>query len=167
LTGMNRALLTLAAAAIGGAGLWLVGHFDQTTTGGYWAAMGVIAAAGLIFGVAQLRGGGGNPPAAFLLGFLPVLVVGGWVLLAMSPNAGWFRDHVRSWDGDIGFADVVHYIGAQVGVVAFAIGLTFGLTFEPGYLRRRRTVTVDQTAADEPLTAERETVVTEEPVGVK
>jgi hypothetical protein len=163
MNGMNRAMMTLVAAAIGGAGLWLVTHFDQRTTGGYWAAMGVIAGAGLLFGIAQLRGRGGNPAAAFLVTFVPVLIVGGWVLLAMEPHGNWFRDHIRSWDGDIGISDVVHYVGAQIGVIAFAIGLTFGLTFEPGYLRRRRTATIDQAAADEPMTAERHTVVVEQP----
>ena len=163
MTGTNRALTTLAAAAIGGAGLWLIGHWNQTTTGGYWAALGILAAAGLLFGIAQIRGAGGNPPAAFLLAFLPVLVVGGWVLLAMEPHGNWFRDHIRAWDADIGIADVVHYVGAQIGVVAFAIGLTFGLSFEPGYLRRRQTVVIDQAAADAPMTAERHTVVVGQP----
>jgi len=163
MNGMNRAFLTLGAAALGGVGLWLIGHFDQTTTGGYWAALGIVAAAGLIFGLAQLRGDGGNPLAAFLVAFVPVLVVGGWVLLAMEPNGDWFRNHLRAWDGDIGIADVVHYVGMQVGVIAFAIGLTFGLTFEPAYLRLRRTVVVDQEAADAPLTAERHTVIVERP----
>jgi hypothetical protein len=156
--------MTLIAAAIGGVGLWLIGHFDQTTTGGWWAAMGIIAGAGLLFGIAQLQGRGGNPAAAFLVTFLPVLIVGGWVLLAMEPNANWFRDHIRAWDADMGIADVVHYVGAQIGVIAFAIGLTFGLTFEASYLRRRRTATVDQAAADAPMTAERHTVVVEQPV---
>jgi hypothetical protein len=154
--------MTLVAAAIGGFGLWLVAHFDQTETGEYWAAMGVIAGAGLLFGLAQLRGRGGNPPAAFLIAFVPVLVAGGWVLLAMEPHANWFRDNIRAWDRDLGINDVVHYVGLQVGVVAFAIGLTFGLLFEPGYLRRRRTVVVDETAADLPTAAERrETAVVE------
>lgn len=162
MTASSRAFLTLIAAAIGGAGLWLVGHFDQKETGEFWAAMGVIAGAGLLFGIAQLRGRGGNPPAMFLLSFLPVLIAGGWVVLAMQPHGNWFRDHVRAWSGDIGIMDVVHYVGLQVGVVAFAIGLTFGLTWEPfGFFRRRRAVVVDEAAADMPTTAEaRETAIT-------
>jgi hypothetical protein len=164
-SGMTRAVMTLLAAAIGGVGLWLIGHFDQTTTGGWWAAMGIIAGAGLLFGIAQIQGRGGNPAAVFLVTFLPVLIAGGWVLLAMQPHSNWFRDHVRTWDGNMDLVRVVHYAGMQVGVIAFVIGLTFGLTFEAGYLRRRRTETVaiDQTAADAPMTAERHTVVVEKP----
>ena len=162
MTASSRAFTTLVAAAIGGFGLWLVAHFDQGETGEYWAAMGVIAGAGLLFGIAQLRGRGGNPPAMFLVAFLPVLIAGGWVLLATEPHANWFRSHVRAWSGDMGIMDVVHYVGLQAGVVAFAIGLTFGLSWEPfGLFRRRRTTVVDETAADLPTVAERrETAVT-------
>jgi hypothetical protein len=143
--------------------LWLAGHFARTTTGGYWAALGVIALAGLLLGAAQLRGGNGNPPAMFLLAFLPVLIAGGWVLIAMEPHGNWFRDHVRAWDRDIGFADVVHYVGFYTDVLALAIGAVFALTWEPFGFMRRRTTTIDQTAADAPMTAERHTVVVEQP----
>ncbi len=36
----NRALTTLVGAAAAGALVWFVPHFDRTSTGGYWAAMG-------------------------------------------------------------------------------------------------------------------------------
>jgi hypothetical protein len=62
----NRALLTLLAAGATGALLWVASQFDTHTTGGYWAAMGVIAGGGLLVGLAQLRGGDGNPAAARL-----------------------------------------------------------------------------------------------------
>jgi hypothetical protein len=162
MNGTSRALATLLAAAAGGFGLWLAGHFSKITTGGYWAALGVVALAGLLLGIAQLRGRGGNPTVMFFAAFLPVLIAGGWVLVAMEPHANWFRDQIRAWDRDIGFADVVHYIGFYVPVVAFAIGAVFAQTWEPFGSTRRRTVAIDQAAADAPLTAERQTVIVEE-----
>src|SRR5438552_2638901 len=67
---MNRALMTLLAASATGCLLWLASQFHTGTTGGYWAAMGVIAGGGLLLALAQLRGAGGNPPGMFLLSFL-------------------------------------------------------------------------------------------------
>src|SRR5207248_7949851 len=75
----NRALTTLLAAGAAGFLLWLAAQFDMHTTGGYWAALGIVAGCGLLLGLGQLRGAGGNPPAMLLLGFLPVLVCAGWI----------------------------------------------------------------------------------------
>ena len=141
LSGLNRAPLTLLGAAGAGALLWLAGaHVDRSTTGGYWAAYGLVAAAGLVFGLSQLRGGGGHPPAMLLFGFLPVLIVAGWVLLGMQPSSNWFARHVRSWSDDIGILDVVRSLGTWLGVLAFGIGATLASALEPFGLRRRRLV---------------------------
>ena len=81
----------------------------------------------------------------------------------MQPHANWFSTHVRSWSSDIGIHGVVLTVGTWVGVLAFGIGLTLAAVAEP-YGARRRTVAkeaqLDQAAADEPLAAERETVIT-------
>ena len=173
MNGIARAGATLLGAAAAGALLWLAAQIGRGSTGGYWAASGVVAAAGLVFAATQLRGRNGNPRRMFLIAFLPALVVGGWVLLAMQPDDNWFKSHVLSWSGDLGFRDVVGDVGTWIGVVAFGIGYTLGATLEP---RPRRTEVVapaafDRTAADEPLTAERretveprETVVSRETV---
>jgi hypothetical protein len=157
MNGFARAGATLLGAAAAGVLLWLAAQIGRDSTGGYWAAYGVVAAAGLIFAVTQLRGRYGNPPAMLLLAFLPVLVVGGWVLLALQPDATWSRDHVLSWSSDAGIADVVRDVGTWLGVVAFGIGYVFGAALEP--MPRRTEVAApadfDRTAADEPLTAER------------
>jgi len=166
---MNRALLTLLAAGATGYLVWLASQFDTHHTGGYWAAMGVIAGGGLMLGLAQLRGGGGNPIAYFLLAFVPVLVAGLWIIIAAQPHTNTFRSHIRSWNSDLGITGAVHSISLWNGVLALGIGLVFGLTLEPGWLFvRRRTVapvatpaTVDATAADEPVARERETVPAE------
>ncbi len=161
MNGIARAGAALLGAAAAGALLWLAAQIGRDSTGGYWAAYGVVAGAGLVFAVIQLRGRNGNPPAMLALAFLPVLVVGGWVLLAMQPDANWFKSHVLSWSGDLGIRDVVVDVGTWIGVIAFGIGYTLGAALEP--MPRRTEVvepaTFDRTAADEPLTAERRETV--------
>ena len=162
-SGATRAPATLLGAAVAGALLWLAAaHVDRHTTGGYWAAYALVAAAGLVFGLSQLRGAGGHPPAMFVLGFLPVLVVAGWILVAMQPHANWGMRHVLAWSGDMGVRGVVLTVGTWLGVLAFGIGTTLAATLEP-FGRRRRAVVeqpVDEAAADEPTTAERQEVAT-------
>ena len=141
LSGVNRAPATLIGAAIAGVLLWVAAaHVDRTTFGGYWAAYCIVAAAGLVFGLSQLRGTGGHPPAMLLLGFLPVLIVAGWVIVGMQPNSNWFAHHVRSWSGDIGVGTVVRSLGTWIGVLAFGVGATLAASVEPFGLRRRRLV---------------------------
>jgi hypothetical protein len=66
---------------------------------------------------------------------------------------------VLAWSGDVGIRDVVERVGIWVGVLAFGIGYTLGLSLEPA---PRAAVVVppadDRAAADEPLTAERHEV---------
>ena len=172
----NRALTTLLAAAAAGCLLWFVPHFHRWTTGGYWGVMGLMALAGLLVGVSQLHGREGKPVASFLLAFLPVLVAAGWVILAAEPRGSWVRDHVLSWSDDLGIGHAVHNLGEHVSVLAFGLGVVFGVTFEPMMLRRRRAPrvapaapllppepVVDEPVADEPVAddtqvVERETV---------
>src|SRR4051812_11290852 len=160
----SRVVATLAAAAIAGVLLWVATYLDRGETYGYWAAYGIVAAAGLVVALAQIRGRTGNPPLMFLLVFLPVLVAAGWVLLAMQPHGNWFRAHVHAWSGDIGIADVVKDLGTWLGVLAFGIGYTLGLVLEPAPARVEEQVVApgayDRTATDEPLTAERREVAT-------
>jgi hypothetical protein len=139
LNGVKRVPITLLGAAGAGALLWLAAaHVDRSTTGGYWAATGLVVAAGLVFGLTQLRGAGGHPPAMFLFGFLPVLIVAGWVIVGMQPSSNWFAHHVRSWSGDIGVGSVMRALGTWVGVLAFGIGATLAAAAEPFGSRRRR-----------------------------
>jgi len=180
MNGLTRAGATLVGAAAAGVLLWVAAQIGRGSNGGYWAAYGIVAGAGLVFALTQLRGRGGHPPGMFLFGFLPVLIVAGWVLLGLQPHGNWFRHHVLSWSGDIGVRDVVLSVGTWIGVLAFGIGYTFGAMLEP--MRRRETevmpataaaepvavdrVAVDRVPADEPMAAERrevgETAVTSE-----
>ena len=169
MNGMSRAASTLLGAGIAGFLLWVAAQIGRHSTGGYWAACGVVAGAGLVLAVSQLRGRGGHPPGMFVFAFVPVLVVAGWVLLGMQPHPNWFRSHVLTWSGDIGVRAVVHDVGTWIGVLAFGIGYTLGTTLEP--FGRRRTAEVststaaahhvpatpayDPVASDAPTTAER------------
>jgi hypothetical protein len=165
--GLTRATTTLAGVAVGGFLLWVAAQVGRHTTGGYWAAYAIVAAAGLVLGLSQMRGRTGHPPALFLFGFLPVLVIAGWVLIGMQPHGNWFRGHVLAWSGDLGVRDVVLDLGTWIGVLALAIGYTLGVVLEPAP-RRRVLPAYDAAAADEPVTAERHavatTAMTEDPV---
>lgn len=159
LSGVVRAPAVLLGAAVAGVLLWVAGaHVDRHATGGYWAAYGLVALAGLAFGLSQLRGRDGHPPAMVLLGFLPVLVAALWVLLALEPGTDTASSHVRNWSSDLHVAGVVHAVGTWLGVLAFGIGATLAAAIEP-YGRKRATApTFDPKAADEPTTAERDEV---------
>lgn len=156
--GISRAGVLLLASAAAGALLWLAAQFGRHSAGGYWAAYAVVAAAGLVFGLAQMRGRTGHPPATFIAGFLPVLVAGGWVLLAMQPSGSHFRGQVLSWSGHMGIAHAVRDLGTWIGVIAFGIGYTLGAVLEPAPRRRTPAPAYDAAAADEPTTAERREV---------
>ena len=159
MNGMSRAASTLLGAGIAGFLLWLAAQIGRHSLGGYWAAYGIVAGAGLVLAASQLRGRGGHPPGMLVFAFLPVLIVAGWVLLAKQPDSNWFRNHVLAWSGDIHIRNVVEDVGTWLGVLAFGIGYTFGTTLEP--FGRRRTAPerpverFDPVASDSPTTAER------------
>ncbi len=163
----NRAFSTLVAAAAAGFLLWYVPHFDRWSTSGYWAVMGLMVVAGALIGFSQLHARDGNPRASFLLAFLPVLVAAGWVILAAQPEANWIRDHVVEWSGDLHIDHAVANLAEHVAVLAFGLGVIFGLTFEPAMLRRRAKAAVVAPVAastavlppDQVAPAEEETVV--------
>jgi hypothetical protein len=124
----------------------------------------VVAGAGLVFALPQVMRRAGNPRLMFALVFLPVLVAAGWVLVAMEPHGDWFRAHVLAWSSDLGIRNFVDQIGIWIGVLAFGIGYTLGLTLEPAppVAVVVPPPTHDRAAADEPVTAERHEVVERE-----
>jgi len=134
--GLTRGTVTLVCAAVAGFLIWLATQVGDSTNSGYWGVYGLIAGAGLVMALSQLLGGWtkwGLPRMSvnvFLIGFLPVLVAVGWVLLATQPDANWFRDHIRSWTGDIGIQGLVSDLGEYVSVLAFGLGLVFGYMFD-------------------------------------
>jgi hypothetical protein len=161
--GLTRGMVTLLGAGAAGLLVWLATQIGEGTNGGYWAVYGLIAAAGLTMALSQLLGGWtkwGWPRLSanvFLLGFIPVLIAAGWVLLATQPDANWLRDHIRGWSDDIGIQGLVADLGEYVSVLAFGIGLVFGFTFDtsgPAELgpfgRRRRAAAVPAGGAAPP-----------------
>lgn len=175
---LTRALMTLVGAAAAGLLIWLATQVGDDSTGGYWAVYGLLAAAGLSLALSQLLGGWtkwGLPKisaAVFLLGFLPVLIVGGWLLLAHQPDGASFQETALNGANDVGAGGLVEDLREYLPVIAFAIGLVFGFTFDTRGPRvrtvtaeRRRDVETapayERYASDEPVTAERRTVAHE------
>jgi hypothetical protein len=152
--GLTRATLTLIGAAAAGVLLWLAttvvpDSLADASLGGYWAAFGLVALGGLVMALSQLLGGWtkwGWPRVSshvFLVGFVPTLIVGGWMLAAHEPQNYWLGRHVRSWSGDIGIDGLVDSLGLMLPAIAFGIGLVFGLTFDttgPRIPRRRKPI---------------------------
>jgi hypothetical protein len=166
--GLTRGISTLAGAAVAGILLWSATQVGAETTTEYWATYGLIAAAGLAIALSQILGGWtkwGWPRLSlgvFLLGFLPALLAGGWVLLARQP-ADWMN--TSNWSRDLGIHGLVSDLGNILPAIAFGVGLTFGLVFDTAGPRRevvheddvrREHVRDDRVRdADEPLTADR------------
>jgi hypothetical protein len=140
--GLTRATFTLIGAAVAGLLLWLgtrmlpTNELASTSAGDYWPAFGLVAAAGLTMALSQLLGGWtkwGWPRVSlkvFLLGFLPTLIAGGWILAAGEPGDHWLGSHVRNWSDDIGIDGLVGDLTIMVPAIAFGIGLVFGFTFD-------------------------------------
>ena len=146
---LTRAATTLLGAAVAGVLLWLATQTLSTngtsSAGEYWGAVGLVALAGLTMALSQLLGGWtkwGWPRLAvrvFLIAFLPVLIVGGWMLAAGTPGDDWLGSHVRNWSGDLGISGLVNDLGMMVPAIAFGVGLVFGFTFDTTGPRVRET----------------------------
>jgi hypothetical protein len=172
MVGTVRGVFTVVGAGAAGLLIWISTQIGQGTLGGYWAVYGILAGAGLTMALSQLFGGWtkwGWPRVSagvFVIGFLPVLVCAGWVLLAGQPDANWFQRHTTSWSNDIAIDGIVDDLRLYLGVLAFGLGLVFGFTFDtsgplPSPELRRRAPGVVEESAPEPEPA---TEVVEEPV---
>jgi hypothetical protein len=168
---LSRGVSALLGAAVGGFLLWLATQVNTHSNAGYWAEYGLIAGAGLVLALALAFGSttrGLRPafsPGRFLFAFLPVLVVVGWIALLHQPHAGWFRNHVNAWSGDLSIRGFVNDMGDVLGALSLAVGFVFGFCFDtvPVATDVAPGSAVVARDADEPLAAERRTVA-EEPV---
>ena len=138
--GLTRGAMTLLGVVVAGFLIWwgasaLPGEGDPTI-GEFWWAAGLIATAGLIMALSQLLGGWtkwGWPRVSgkvFLLGFLPALIAGGWVVVAAEPGDHWLGSHIRDWSDDIGLENLVGDLVKAWPALAFGVGLAFGFTFD-------------------------------------
>ena len=174
----TRGLTTLAA--VGGAGvlLWVATLVGQQTDGRFWAEMAIVAGAGLAIALSQVIGGWTKglrlrvSPSTFLLAFLPVLIVVGWILVASQPGHGWHEGTLVSWSRNAGILRLVHDLALWHGVLAFGFGLVLGLSFDTvpapvtaagpmtAPIPSSRTAPARSAAANEPVTAERRSLGT-------
>jgi hypothetical protein len=167
--GVARGVATLIGAGVAGVLLWFATQIGTETTSEYWATYGLVAAAGLTMALSQIVGGWtkwGWPRfslGVFLIGFLPVLAVGGWVLLARQPAD--FMN-TSNWSRDLGVYGAVADLGNILPAIAFGIGLVFGYSFDTAgrrvdvveHVDEREYVEPDERLAadaDAPLTADR------------
>jgi hypothetical protein len=138
-----RALFTLLGVVAAGLLVWLASYLDIASDTEFWAAMGLIAAAGLVLGLSQLFGGWtkwGIPvlsPGVFLFAFVPTAVVVGWVLLATQPENGWQHDRLAGWTDDLGVTGLVTGLGTFPAALAMGLGIVFAFCFDTTGPRRR------------------------------
>jgi hypothetical protein len=161
----SRGLTLAFAAGAAGFALWGATQVGTQTTGRFWIAMAIVAAAGLVLALTSHVGTWTKglrlrlSPSTFALAFLPVLVCVGWILIASQPGSGWQEGRIHSWSDSIGILGVVHDIGLWSGVLAFAFGLVLGLSFDgvpaPTVETEPAAGLPAGAAADEPVAAER------------
>ena len=171
----TRGLTTLAAAGGAGVLLWVATLVGQQTDGRFWAEMGIVAGGGLVIALSQVIGGWTKglrlrvSPSTFLLAFLPVLIVVGWILMASQPGHGWYEGTFVSWSRNAGILGLVHDLALWHGVLAFGFGLVLGLSFDtvPALATAGEPMAAPipasrpapaRPAANEPMTAERQEV---------
>ena len=148
-----RAVFTLFGVAASGFLIWLSTQFGGGL-GDYWIKVGLLAAAGLVLPLSQLFGGWtkwGWPrfsPAVLLVGFVPALIMAGWVILAGQPDDNWFQQHVTNWSGDLHVARLVRHLReTYLDVLAFGLGVVFGFSFDTTGPGPRETRTAPLAAA--------------------
>lgn len=164
----TRGLTTLVAAGLAGLALWGATQIGTQTASRFWVAMAIVAAGGFLLALSQHVGSWTKglrlvlSPGTFVLGFLPVLVAVGWILLATQPAGGWEHGRIHSWSASIGILGGVHAIGLWQGVLAFGFGLVLGFCFDAVPVPEPvaapyASPTRDAAApvADEPVSAER------------
>ena len=167
----TRGLMTAAAVGIAGLLLWVAAQVGQQSTARFWEEMGIVAAAGLVLALLPALGGWTNglrlrvSPGTFILGFVPTLVLVGWILMATQPGSGWHEGRIVTWSHDAGLMGLVHSLGLWHGVLAFGFGLVLGMSLDTVAVPAAapapvEDTVVDRTAADEPVTAERDVVHT-------
>jgi hypothetical protein len=168
-----RGLFTLLGVVAAGFLIWLATLFNLDATGEFWAAMGLLAAAGFVLGISQVLGGWtkwGLPvlsPGVFLFGFLPALILGGGILLATRDTGQGTRDTVSGWAQDLGIEGFVQDMSLFQGAIALAIGLVFSFVFDTAGPRREYVAERTTTVPDEDVHdyERREPVTTTVPAG--
>lgn len=138
-----RGLFTLLGVVAAGFLIWLATLFNLDSTSEFWAAMGILAAAGFVLGFSQLLGGWtkwGVPrvsSAVLLLAWLPTLIAAGWILLASQPTGGWQQSRFESWSDTVGILGFVRDLGLFSAAIALAFGIVTAFIFDTTGPRER------------------------------
>ena len=133
--GLKRGLVTLSSVGAAGALVWAAGRFGTDGDGGYWASVGVVFAAGLLLALAQVYARRREPVRptfsgwAFLIGFLPAAVVGGWIVVSGMPH-GMVAHNVQAWSGDLGVRGGVDQLARLARLIALGVGVALGFCFD-------------------------------------
>lgn len=168
-TRSGTAFTIVVGVVASGALIWAATRVDGTATWRYWATLGVLAAAGLVFALSQRASYGAwavGAVTAFLLAFIPAAIASGWIAIAGMPHGNWLRNHILSWSGDIGIRHLVVDLTRYVSVMAFAVGSLLASVpalvarsrrteapadGEPGFTPPARPATTDRRPVDERL----------------
>ena len=156
--GSARSLATLFSAIGAGMLIWAATRFDTASQGGYWSAVGLFVAAGMTVALSQMlvtnktQIRSGFDLGAFLLAFLPVLVIAGWIILAATPS-GSVAGHFQSWSGSLGIKGFVNDMGQYWGVLAFGLALMLDFSLRAASSYASETVAVAVAAPIAPLAA--------------
>lgn len=158
--GVRKATMLLAGAGVAGLLIWVATQVMGTqigSAGEYWAVMGLLAAAGFVLAAVHMlgRAGGGMiphlSPTAFLFGFLPVLIVGGFIVWYGQPSGGLLVGDTHSFANTIGVDGLVSDLTRLLPVFPFGIGIVLGMTFDaiprPVVADRRRSPSTAPAAA--------------------
>jgi hypothetical protein len=142
----TKAMTMAVAVAAAGALIWFAGRFDGPTSHDYWISLGLIAAAGLIFGAAlRAHATQAASPTVAVISLLVTI----WVAFANQPTHG----HATNWSHDLGIGGVVSDLGVHVSVLAFG---ACAVAATAAGLARRSRASDPAAVDDEPVTSVRE-----------
>ena len=128
----------MLGAGVAGFLLWLAAQIGRGSTGGYWAAYGIVAGAGLVLALIAIawpgRQSAGDVPSRVRAGVDRLRL--GAARHAAAPE---LVPRPRAPLGRVtsACAIVVVDLGTWIGVMAFGIGYVFGTVLEPSWIGRR------------------------------
>jgi hypothetical protein len=129
---LTPATRLLLGAIVAGGFVWAAGHINEDGIYTFWVVYGLIAVGGLVLALSRLPLGA--PPRlsrrAFCVAFVPVALLGLWLLAFNEPQDNWLRAHVRQWMQDVRLYDVGSHFFEHRSAIALGIGFVLGLTFE-------------------------------------
>ena len=121
----GRTYTLLLGIGVAGLLIWVATRVGTQVTWRYWAALGLLAGAGLAFALTQRTAYGAwteVTPLGFLLAFVVAVICVGWIAAFGQPHGNWFRSHASSWSHDLGIRGFVDHMKIYVSVMAFGLG---------------------------------------------